>query len=62
MSDQITMNINDGLLLVRKKYGDHFPSLVTAITGPSRSADIEKTLILGAHGPAEIYVLLMEHA
>jgi len=29
------------------------------ITGPSRTADIEKTLVLGAHGPQELYVFLL---
>lgn len=30
------------------------------ITGPSRTADIEKTLVLGAHGPKEFYVFLID--
>jgi L-lactate dehydrogenase complex protein LldG len=30
------------------------------ITGPSRTADIEKTLVMGAHGPKELYVFLIE--
>lgn len=36
------------------------PSMVTLITGPSRTADIEKTLVMGAHGPKELYVFLLE--
>ncbi|MGC3978760.1 MAG: LUD domain-containing protein [Paludibacteraceae bacterium] len=40
------------------KYAGNFPSQVTTITGPSRTADIEKTLVLGAHGPKEFIVLL----
>lgn len=35
------------------------PSQITLITGPSRTADIEKTLVLGAHGPKELYVFLI---
>lgn len=34
------------------------PSMLSLITGPSRTADIEKTLILGAHGPKELHVFL----
>jgi L-lactate dehydrogenase complex protein LldG len=30
------------------------------ITGPSRTADIEKTLVMGAHGPRELFVFLVE--
>lgn len=45
----------NGLL---KKYEGNLPSQITTITGPSRTADIEKTLVLGAHGPKEFIVLL----
>lgn len=40
------------------KYGDSLPSTISTITGPSRTADIEKTLVLGAHGPKEFIVFL----
>jgi L-lactate dehydrogenase complex protein LldG len=36
------------------------PRTVNLITGPSRSADIEQTLILGAHGPRRLHVILVE--
>ncbi|MCD4734442.1 MAG: LUD domain-containing protein [Bacteroidales bacterium] len=36
------------------------PSQITVISGPSRTADIEKTLVMGAHGPCELYVFLTE--
>ena len=41
-----------------KKYKKNMPSQITTITGPSRTSDIEKTLVLGAHGPKEFIVLL----
>ncbi len=47
--------------LIRKKYEGNFPSMINMATGPSRTADIEKTLVLGAHGPREVYVLLIDN-
>ena len=38
------------------------PRNVMLVTGPSRSADIEQTLELGAHGPRRLHVVLVEDA
>jgi L-lactate dehydrogenase complex protein LldG len=43
---------------LQEKYGNSLPSTISTITGPSRTADIEKTLVLGAHGPKEFVVFL----
>ena len=59
-ASQLVMDIKDGLDLVKEWYGDHLPSLISVVTGPSRTADIEKTLVLGAHGPKNLYVFLLE--
>ena len=48
---------------LRERYGDGLmPRAVNLITGPSRSADIEQTLILGAHGPRRLHVILVGEA
>jgi L-lactate dehydrogenase complex protein LldG len=45
---------------LRGKFGAAvMPRAVNLITGPSRSADIEQTLILGAHGPRRLHVILV---
>ncbi len=53
---------DDALEILGEKYGNNFPSLVSFITGASRTADIEKTLIMGAHGPKKIYVFIDKNA
>jgi len=59
-TDQIVEELKEAFQLIKTKYQPEFPSLVSLITGPSRTADIEKTLVMGAHGPKDLYVLLMD--
>jgi L-lactate dehydrogenase complex protein LldG len=48
---------------LRETYGEGLmPRAVNLITGPSRSADIEQTLILGAHGPRRLHVIVVGDA
>jgi L-lactate dehydrogenase complex protein LldG len=58
-SNQLVAEIKDALKGMQKKYSK-LPSLITTITGPSRTSDIEKTLVMGAHGPKELYVFLID--
>lgn len=55
---QLVAYLEEAYSGIQKKYNRNFPSQITLITGPSRTADIEKTLILGAHGPRELHVFL----
>jgi len=44
---------------LRKIYGERtLPRTVNMISGPSRTADIEQTIVRGAHGPRRLYVLI----
>lgn len=59
-ASQLVMDIKHGFTLLKEKYGESLPSMISMITGPSRTADIEKMLVLGAHGPKDLYVFLIE--
>lgn len=59
-TSQILPDIKDGFEFLRKKYGEELPSMISLTTGPSRTADIEKTLVLGAHGPKELVLFLLD--
>jgi L-lactate dehydrogenase complex protein LldG len=58
---QLVFDIKDAFSFLNKKYNGRLPGMVTFITGPSRTADIEKTLVHGAHGPKELYLFLVEN-
>ncbi|HEY5299499.1 MAG TPA: LUD domain-containing protein, partial [Acetobacteraceae bacterium] len=47
---------------LRAETGGAMPRTVMLITGPSRSADIEQALELGAHGPRRLHVVLVDDA
>jgi len=59
-TNQIVPDIKDAIVALQEKYTDNLPSMISLITGPSRTADIEKTLVMGAHGPKELYVFLLD--
>lgn len=59
-SSQLVSDLKEGLKKLKQKYKNDLPSMVSVITGPSRTADIEKTLVMGAHGPKDLYVFLIE--
>lgn len=59
-ASQLVYDIREGLEFLQEKYKDKLPSLITLASGPSRTADIEKTLVVGIHGPKEVYVFLID--
>ena len=60
-TSQVSADIKDGLAFVKEKYKEKgMPSMVGLVTGPSRTSDIEKTLVMGAHGPKELILFLID--
>jgi L-lactate dehydrogenase complex protein LldG len=59
-TSQIVKDLDEALIRLKNKYNGRIPSMVSVITGPSRTADIEKTLVMGAHGPKELYVFMAD--
>jgi len=59
-TSQLVPDLKDAIGKIREKYDGNMPSMVSVITGPSRTADIEKTLVMGAHGPKQLFLLLVE--
>ncbi|MGD1840857.1 MAG: lactate utilization protein C [Thermonemataceae bacterium] len=57
-TSQLVYDVKAALQQAQQK--DALPSMLSFITGPSRTADIEKTLVLGAHGPKELHVFLID--
>ena len=57
---QLTDYLDSALEKLRNKYKNELPSLISNITGPSRTADIEKTLVMGMHGPKSLIVIIAE--
>lgn len=58
--DQLVPGLPDAFGLIRSRYGASMPSMVSFITGPSRTGDIERILVLGAHGPKKLTILCLE--
>ena len=59
-TNQLVYDIKDALQTLKEKYTGNMPSLITFASGPSRTADIEKTLVTGVHGPKEVYCFLVD--
>ncbi|TAM47343.1 MAG: lactate utilization protein C [Gammaproteobacteria bacterium] len=54
---RIVAHMEDGFDLLRKEHGS-VPRAINFVSGPSRTADIEQTVTLGAHGPYRVLIIL----
>jgi L-lactate dehydrogenase complex protein LldG len=57
-TERVVRSMEDAWALVRSENGA-LPRAVTFISGPSRTADIEQTVTLGAHGPYRVHIILV---
>lgn len=55
---RIVATMEDGFVLLRKECGE-VPRAVNFVSGPSRTGDIEQTIVLGAHGPCRVHLILI---
>lgn len=54
--EQLVPDLTAAFARLSEEYGDSYPSLMSFITGPSRTGDIERILVLGAHGPKRLSI------
>ncbi|MEY5027375.1 MAG: hypothetical protein RLZZ244_2903 [Verrucomicrobiota bacterium] len=56
---QLVTDLSEAYAALAAKYREGYPSMISFITGPSRTGDIERILVLGAHGPKRLTILLL---
>jgi len=57
-ADRVVSGMEEAFALIRRERGA-LPRAVNMISGPSRTGDIEQTIVLGAHGPYRVHILLL---
>jgi L-lactate dehydrogenase complex protein LldG len=58
---QLVADLPEAMLLVKQRYSGNYPSMISFITGPSRTGDIERIIVLGAHGPKRLTIFCLQN-
>jgi L-lactate dehydrogenase complex protein LldG len=58
--EQLVGDLPTAFSLLKTKYSSGYPTFMTLITGPSRTGDIERILVLGAHGPRKLTIFFLD--
>jgi L-lactate dehydrogenase complex protein LldG len=59
-SGRILSGMEEAFALLRAERGEAWPRAINMISGPSRTGDIEQTIVLGAHGPYRLHILVLD--
>ena len=55
---RIVAHMEDAFALAREAFGQ-LPRAINLVSGPSRTADIDQTIVLGVHGPGRVHIVLV---
>ena len=57
-ASRVVAHMEDAFALARETFG-RLPRAINFVSGPSRTADIDQTIVLGAHGPSRVHIVLV---
>ena len=57
-ADRVVSGMEEAFALVRRERGA-VPRAMNLISGPSRTGDVEQTIVLGAHGPFRVHIVVV---
>jgi L-lactate dehydrogenase complex protein LldG len=57
--EQLVADLPAAFALIKTMHAANYPSMISFITGPSRTGDIERILVLGAHGPKKLTIFCL---